>query len=62
MSDQLIAARSVYWKALREVCAEIRRTPPHMTTWLASRRRVLASDYANWRKAYDALTAGRAAA
>lgn len=50
-SEDASVTRAVYWQGMREVCRDIRRTPPHMTEWLEMRWRQFARFYRIWRVA-----------
>lgn len=51
----LTAQRAVYWNAMREVCADLRRFDMFGDShWHLARRRTLQEFYALWREAYDA--------
>jgi len=47
------ARRHVYWRALRDICRELRR-PYNPPLWLAKLERQLVDCYRIWRAAYDA--------
>lgn len=52
---EAISAREVYWKAMRDVCADLRdarRMGFDDRRWIIARRRTLASFYDRWCAAY----------